>query len=425
MISADCVVSNCRQLITCRGPLPKRREALQDLGVIEDGWIASSRGEIVFIGKGEGFREKVQAEPSATWIDGRDGIALPGLIDCHTHLPFAGNREYEFLLRLKGWTYQQLAAQGMGIQTTVKATRAASKDELIVLCKRRLNQMLLTGTTTAEAKSGYGLNFEDEVKQLEALAALRGAHPVDIVPTFMGAHEVPTERKDDKSGYIDFIISRILPEVAARGLAEFFDVFCEPNVFNLEETKKLAEAARAAGLGVKIHADEWTPIGGTQYAAESGAVSAEHLINITDDGIRKLASSGTAAILLPGVSFFLMLDKKAPAKKLVDAGAIVALASDFNPGSSMLSSMLLVLQLGVYTLRLTIEEAINACTGNAAYAIRREARIGSLEVGKRMDLIICDVPNYASLIYQLGTNPVRHIIKNGRVVVRAGKIQPL
>ena len=425
MISADCVVSNCRQLITCRGPLPKRREALQDLGVIEDGWIASSRGEIVFVGKGEDFRQAVLVEPSATWIDGRDGIALPGLIDCHTHLPFAGNREYEFLLRLKGQTYQQLAEQGMGIQTTVKATRAASKDELVALCKQRLNQMLLTGTTTAEAKSGYGLNLEDEVKQLEALAALKGAHPMDVVPTFMGAHEVPPERKNDKAGYIDLIIDRVLPEVVARGLAEFFDIFCEPNVFNLEETKKLAQAARAAGLGVKIHADEWTPIGGAQYAAESGAVSAEHLINITEDGIRKLASSGTAAILLPGVSFFLMLDEKAPARKLIEAGAIVALASDFNPGSSMLSSMLLVLQLGVYTLRMTIEEAINACTGNAAYAIRRDAGIGSLEVGKRMDLLICDVPNYASLIYQLGTNPVRHIIKNGLVVVRAGKIQPL
>ncbi len=248
---------------------------------------------------------------------------------------------------------------------------------------------------------------------------------MDVVPTFMGAHEVPPERKDDKAGYIDLIIDRVLPEVMARGLAEFFDIFCEPNVFNLEETKKLAEAARAAGLGVKIHADEWTPIGGAQYAAESGAVSAEHLINITEDGIRKLASSGTAAILLPGVPFFLMLDKKAPARKLIEAGAVVALASDFNPGSSMLSSMLLVLQLGVYTLRMTIEEAINACTGNAAYAIRRDAWIGSLEVGKRMDLLICDVPNYASLIYQLGTNPVRHVIKNGRVVVRAGKIQPL
>lgn len=425
MISADGVVSNCRQLITCRGPLPKRGEALQDLAVIEDGWIAWSGEEIVFVGKGEDFRKEVRAVPSATWIDGRDGIALPGLIDCHTHLPFAGNREHEFLLRLKGLTYQQLAAQGMGIQTTVKATRAASKDELIALCKQRLNQMLLTGTTTAEAKSGYGLNLEDEIKQLEALRALKGAHPVDVVPTFMGAHEVPPERKDDKAGYIDLIIDSILPAVKARGLAEFFDIFCEPNIFDLEETKTLAEAARSAGLGVKIHADEWAPIGGAQYAAESGAVSAEHLINITEDGVRKLASSGTAAILLPGVPFFLMLDKKAPARKLIDQGAVVALASDFNPGSSMLSSMLLVLQLGVYTLRMTIEEAINACTGNAAYAIRRDAGIGSLEVGKRMDLLICDVPNYASLIYQLGVNPVRHIIKNGRVVVRAGKIQPL
>ena len=312
----------------------------------------------------------------------------------------------------------------MGIQTTVKATRAASKDELVSLCKQRLNQMLLTGTTTAEAKSGYGLNLEDEAKQLEALAALKGAHPVDIVPTYMGAHEVPPEYKGRKSDYIDLIIDKALPDIKARGLAEFFDIFCEPTVFDLEDTKRLAEAARAAGLGVKIHADEFVPIGGTEFAAEFGAVSAEHLINATDEGIRKVAASGTAVLLLPGVPFFLMLEKKAPVRKLIEAGAAVALASDFNPGSSMLSSMLLVLQLGVYTLRMTVEEALNACTGNAAYAIRRHERVGTLEVGKRMDLLICDVPNYASLIYQLGINPVRHVIKDGKIVVRAGKIQP-
>jgi imidazolonepropionase len=425
MISADCVVSGCRQLVTCAGPLPKRGPALGDLGVVEDGWIASNQGEIVFVGTADAFRGTVTAAPGATWIDGRDSIALPGFVDSHTHLPFAGNREHEFLLRLKGATYQELAAQGMGIQTTVKATRAATKDELVSLCKQRLNQMLLTGTTTVEAKSGYGLNYEDEIKQLEALATLRGAHPVEVVPTYMGAHEIPPEYKGRKAEYVDLIIDKVLPEIKARGLAEFFDIFCEPNVFDLEDTKRLAEAARAAGLGVKIHADEFVPIGGTEYAAESGAVSAEHLINATDEGIRKIAASGTAALLLPGVPFFLMLEKKAPVRKLIEAGAAVALASDFNPGSSMLSSMLLVLQLGVYTLRMTIEEALNACTGNAAYAIARHGRVGSLEVGKRMDLLICDVPNYASLIYQLGVNPVRHVIKDGKIVVRAGKIQPL
>ena len=425
MISADCVVSGCRQLVTAAGPLPKRGPALGDLGVVEDGWIASNKGEIVFVGTADAFRGTITAAPGATWIDGRESVALPGFVDAHTHLPFAGNREHEFLLRLKGATYQELAAQGMGIQTTVKATRAATKDELVALCKQRLNQMLLTGTTTVEAKSGYGLNLEDEVKQLEALAALRGAHPVDVVPTYMGAHEIPPEYKGRKAEYIGLIIDKVLPVIKARGLAEFFDIFCEPNVFDLEDTKRLAEAARAAGLGVKIHADEFVPLGGTEYAAESGAVSAEHLINATDEGIRKIAASGTAVLLLPGVPFFLMLEKKAPVRKLIEAGAAVALASDFNPGSSMLSSMLLVLQLGVYTLRMTIEEALNACTGNAAYAIRRHERVGTLEVGKRMDLLICDVPNYASLIYQLGINPVRHVIKDGKIVVRAGKIQPL
>jgi imidazolonepropionase len=424
MTSADCVVSNCRQLATCGGPIPKRKDALLDLGVIENGWIASKDGEIVFVGTGADFHREVQPAPAATWIDGRDSVVLPGFIDCHTHLPFAGNREFEFLLRLKGFTYQQLAEQGMGIQTTVKATRAASREELVGLCKDRLNQMLLTGTTTAEAKSGYGLSLEDEIKQLEALRDLRGAHPVEIVPTCMAAHEIPPEFKGDKEGYIDLVINRIIPEVKSRGLAEFFDIFCEPTVFNLEDTMRLAGAARAAGFGVKIHADEFDPIGGTEFAAEFGAVSAEHLIGATEAGIRKIAASPVAAILLPGVPFFLMMDKRAPARRLVEAGAAVALASDFNPGSSMLSSMLLVLQLGVFTLRLTIEEAINASTANAAYAIGRHGRIGSLEVGKRMDVLICDAPNYASIVYQVGTNPIRHIIKNGKVIVRAGKILP-
>jgi imidazolonepropionase len=421
MRSADCVVAGCRQLLTCRGPLPKRREALRDLGVIENGWIASDADRIVFAGTEKEFRTSVSPADGAVRVDGDGLVALPGFVDCHTHLPFAGNREPEFGLRLKGWTYQQLAAEGMGILTTVKATRAASRDELRRLCLRRLDEMILTGTTTVEAKSGYGLNLEDEIKQLEVLRELGPVHPVDIVPTFMGAHEIPPEYKFRREDYIELIIRSLIPEIRRRNLAEFFDVFCEPGVFSLEETAALARAAREAGFKLKIHADEFAALGGAELAAKLGAVSAEHLISISDEGVAKLAAAGTAAVCLPGVSFFLMLEKKAPARRLIDAGAAVALATDFNPGSSHLSSMLFVLQLGVFTLKMSVEEAINACTANGAYAVDRHRDIGSIEPGKKMDLLLLDASDYVSLAYRPGANPIRHVIKNGQVVVKDGR----
>jgi imidazolonepropionase len=421
MISADCVVAGCRELLTCAGSLPKRRTALRDLGVIENGWVAAADGVIVFVGTEEEFREKVSPGPDAVTVDGAGLVGLPGLVDAHTHLPFAGDRAREFGLRIQGWTYQQLAERGMGIQTTVKATRAASLDELLQLSLVRLDHMLLAGTTTVEAKSGYGLNLEDEVKQLEVLRDLGPLHPVDIVPTFMGAHEVPPEYRDKREDYIRLLIETLIPEVRKRGLAEFFDIFCEPGVFSLEETRRIAGAAQAAGFGLKVHADEFVAQGGAELAAELGAASAEHLIAVSEQGIARLGTSDTAAILLPGVSFFLMLDKRAPARQLIDAGAAVALATDFNPGSSHLSSMLFVLQLGVFTLGLTVEEAVNACTGNAAFAVNRQRTAGSLEVGKKMDLVLCDIPGYVSLAYELGRNPVRTVLKNGRVVVADGR----
>ena len=421
MISADCVVAACRELLTCAGSLPKRKAAMRDLGVIENGWVAASKGVIVFVGTEEEFREKVSPEPEAVTVDGAGLVGLPGLVDAHTHLPFAGNRAREFGLRLQGWTYQQLAERGMGIQTTVKATRAASFDELLKLSLVRLDRMLLSGTTTVEAKSGYGLNLEDEVKQLEVLRDLGALHPVDIVPTFMGAHDVPPEYRDKREDYIGLLVETLIPEVGKRGLAEFFDIFCEPGVFSLEESRRLAGAAKAAGFGLKVHADEFVTQGGAELAAEIGAVSAEHLIAVSEQGIARLGASDTAAILLPGVPFFLMLDKRAPARRLIDAGAAVALATDFNPGSSHLSSMLFVLQLGVFTLGMTVEEAVNACTGNAAYAINRHHAVGSLEPGKKMDLLLCDIPGYVSLAYELGRNPVRTVLKNGRVVVADGR----
>jgi imidazolonepropionase len=421
MISADRVVAGCSQLLTCGGPVPKRKEALRELGIIENGWIASERGRIVFVGTEREFRANVQATGDAAWIDAGGMVGCPGFVDSHTHLPFAGDRGREFGLRLAGWTYQQLAAQGMGIQTTVKATRAATRDELRALCLRRLDEMLLTGTTTVEAKSGYGLNVDDELKQLEVLRDLGPLHPMDIVPTFMGAHEIPPEFSFRRDEYINLLIQTLIPEVRRRGLAEFFDVFCEPGVFSLDESAALIRAARDAGFKVKVHADEFVTLGGAELAAGLGAVSAEHLIAISDEGIRKLAAAGTAAILLPGVSFFLMMDRRAPARRLIDAGAAVALATDFNPGSSHLSSMLFVLQLGVFTLGMGVEEAVNACTANAAYAVDRHREVGTLEPGKRMDLLLLDVSDYLSLVYRLGPNPVRHVLKNGKVVVKDGR----
>ncbi len=424
MNRADLAVLNCNQLLTCQGPIPKRKSALQDVGLLESGCIASFKGEIVFVGDEEAFHRDVRMDDEGVCIDGLGLTALPGFVDPHTHLPFAGSREDEFNLRVKGYTYQQLAQQGLGIQTTVNATRQASDEELLSLCLARLDSMLTHGTTTAEAKSGYGLNKKDELKQLRVLKKVNADHPVDIVSTFMGAHEVPKEYKDCKAEYMDLLTQEILPEVRNQNLAEFFDVFCEEGVYSVEETRNLIREAKKAGFKIKIHADEFVPLGGAQLAVEEGAISAEHLIAITDEGIEKMAQSATAAVLLPGVSFFLMQHKAAPARRMVDQGVIVALATDFNPGSSMTESMLFILQLGVFTLKMGIEEAINAATANASYALGKHEQVGSLEIGKKMDLVLWDVPTYPYLVYHLGINPVKHVIKEGRMVVEEGRIIP-
>jgi len=422
MKQADLIIAGCRQLLTCGGAIPKRKAELRDVGVIENAWIASHQGRIVYIGPEEGAKAEVKLSREGTRIDGGGLVGLPGFIDSHTHLPFAGSREEEFALRIKGYTYQQLAEAGMGIRTTVRATRQISKNALKALCLKRLDQMLLHGTTTAEAKSGYGLNLEDELKQLEVIREAGQSHPVDLVPTFMGAHEVPEEYRSRKEDYIDLLIHKIIPEVRKKDLARFFDVFCEKGVFSVEETERLVQAAQAAGFRLKIHADEFAALGGAELAAKFGAASADHLIAITEAGIQALARSTTVATLLPGVSFFLMQEKKAPARRLIDEGAVVALASDFNPGSSMMESMLFVLQLGVFTLKMTIEEALNAVTANPAYALGLQDEVGSLEVGKKMDLVLCEIPSYLFLAYHLGINPIKHVIKNGRLVVKDGSL---
>jgi imidazolonepropionase len=422
MNQADLAVLNCNQLLTCAGPIPKRKTELQDIGLIKNGCIASFEGKIVFVGGEEDFHRTIQMVDGGIVIDGKGLTGLPGFVDPHTHLPFAGSREDEFNLRVKGYTYQQLAQQGLGIQTTVNATRKATDKELLSLCLSRLDSMLVHGTTTTEAKSGYGLNKKDELKQLRVLKKANLVHPVDIVSTFMGAHEVPKEYKDRKADYIYLLMQEILPEVKNQNLAEFFDIFCEEGVYSVEETREIINDAKKAGFKIKIHADEFAPLGGAQLAAEEGAISAEHLIVITDEGIEKMAQSPTAAVLLPGVSFFLMQQKTAPARRMVDQGVIVALATDFNPGSSMTESMLFILQLAVFTLKMGIEEAINASTANASYALEKHEQVGSLEIGKQMDLVLWDVPTYPYLVYHLGVNPVKHVIKNGSIIVEDGRM---
>lgn len=422
MKSADLVVSNCNQLLTCRPSLPKRKKDLQDLQIVERGCIASSKGEIIFVGPERGLKEEVKLEKNGLWIEGKGLTGLPGLVDSHTHLPFGGSREEEFLLRLKGYTYQQLAQKGMGIHSTVEATRKISENELFDLCLSRLDSMLRHGSTTVEAKSGYGLNEKDEIKQLKILKALNQDHPVDIVPTFMGAHEVPREFKSKKREYMNLLIQKILPRIKKNNLAEFFDIFCEKGVYSLEETRELVKSAKKAGFPIKIHADEFTALGGTELAVEEKAVSAEHLIAITQKGIDLISKSDTVATLLPAVPFFLMQEKRPPARQLIEKGAILALATDFNPGSSMTESLFFIIQLAVFTLEMSIEEAIHASTINAAFALRREKEIGSLEVGKKMDLLLCEAPHYAHLVYHLGVNPVLHVIKNGKLVVQDRKV---
>jgi imidazolonepropionase len=395
---------------------------MSEVGLREDAWIAGRDGRIVFIGGEAEFRSRVETRPGASVLDASGLVGLPGFVDSHTHLPFAGSREDELALRLRGATYQELAAKGMGIRSTVRKTRAISLDDLTRLVRGRLDAMLLHGTTTAEGKSGYGLNLESEIKQLEALAQAADGHPIDVVPTFMGAHEVPDEYRERREDYLDLLIHEIVPAVRSKSLARFFDVFCEDGVFSLEETARLVEAAARAGFGIKIHADEFVPLGGTELAARVGAASAEHLIAITESGIAALAASRTVATLLPHVPFFLMQEKRAPARRLIEAGAAVALASDFNPGSSMTENMLFVLQLGVFLLRLNIEEAVVASTANGACALGLDSEVGSLEIGKQMDVVLCDIPNYWFLAYHPGVNPVRHVIKKGRIVVADGNL---
>ncbi len=394
---------------------------MRELGVVEGGSVAALADRIVAVGRADEVRARVDLVPDAHIINATGKVVLPGLVDPHTHLVFAGSREHEFIQRAEGRSYMDILASGGGILSTVRATRAAPASELVDLALRRLDVMLCHGTTTVEIKSGYGLSVDEELKCLRAIRELPAHHPMDIVATFLGAHAVPPEYRGDPDGYVFCVIEEMIPRVTEEGLAEFCDAFCEDGVFSIDQSRRILEAGKAFGLAARLHADEITPMGGAELAAEIEAVSADHLLCASSQGMRRMAEAGVVTTLLPATSFTLMVGRYADARAFIDAGCAVALATDFNPGTSPTLSMQFVMNLAALGMRLHPAEIICACTINAAHAIGRGHEVGSLEVGKLADIVIAEVDTHLKLPYQLGTNIVDTVIKRGQLVVSGGR----
>jgi imidazolonepropionase len=419
-LSCDLVVRGARQLLTLASQgSPKRGPAMRELGIIEDGAVAVQGDRIVLIGTTEDILAGVGS--AAKTIDASGKVVLPGFVDPHTHLVFAGDRASEFELRLQGAAYMEILAAGGGIMNTVRATRAASLADIVAQSRERLDTMLTHGTTTAEAKTGYGLDTENELKMLQAVRLLDESHPVDLVPTFLGAHAVPTEYVGRTDEYVGVVVEETMPALEARGYLghdprPFCDVFCEDGAFSVEQSRRILQQARKLGMGLKIHADEFEALGGTALAVELGATSADHLANTPDEEIRLLANSDTIGVLLPGTPFGLAEEHYAPARKMIDAGVAVALATDLNPGTCYCESMPFIMALACRHMGMTPAEAIVASTINAAHAIGLGHEVGSLEVGKKADLLILDSPDYRHLPYRFGSNLVQTVIKAGHVV---------
>jgi imidazolonepropionase len=403
------VLRHCRQVLACAGPAPRRGPAQRDVAVIPDGAVAWDGDTIRYAGPDAQLPPEYVGVPP---IDGSRWSVVPGFVDAHTHAIFAGDRREELRCRLAGATYAEIAAAGGGIVSTVRATRDASEADLVAATRPRLDEMLACGTTTAEIKSGYGLTLESELKMLRSIRTLDAEHSIDLVPTFMGAHEIPLEYRDARERYVASVIDEMIPAVAAEGLAQWCDVFCETGVFTPEESRRILDAGVRAGLKPRIHADELGASGGSLVAAAVGARSADHLIFVPPDGIAALSDAGVVATLLPNAAFYLKLGRFAPARALIDAGVPVALATDVNPGGGFSPSMPFAMTLACFGMGMTFEEALIAATINAAHSVDRAQTVGSLEPGKRMDAVLVDGDPIE--LIRAGAQSIAGVIKNGR-----------
>jgi imidazolonepropionase len=413
-MNKNIIIKNASQLVTCSGYKAKRGKDMSDLQIINDGAVVIEQGIIRAFGKtGDTISDFDESRFSV--IDARGKAVLPGLVDSHTHFVFGGYRAEEFSWRLRGDSYMQILARGGGILNTVLATRESKKDELIETGKKRLDSMLSFGVTTVEGKSGYGLDHDTELKQLEVMADLDNGHPIDIVRTFLGAHAVTKDFKGREDIYIDYLIDHVMSEVAERKLAEFCDVFCEKNVFSVEQARRLLRRAKEMGFKLKIHADEIVRLGGAELAAELDAVSADHLLQASDKGIHDMAEKGVVATLLPGTAFSLR-EPYARGRYMIDSNCAVALATDLNPGSCFSESIPLIFALATLYMDMTIEETITALTINGAAAIDRADAIGSIDMNKKGDVIVLEFPSYEFMPYHIGVSTVEKVIKDGKVV---------
>ena len=412
-LEADFLIRNAAEVLTCAGPAPRVARAQADAGSRPHAIVAAHEGRIVFVGAEDEWQRTGRLGPGAVVLDAHGGAVVPGFVDAHTHAIFAGDRRDELRRRLAGASYAEIAAAGGGIVSTVRATRDATEQLLADGTRRRLDEMLRCGTTTTEIKSGYGLTTESELKMLRVLRALDRSHPIDLCVTFMGAHEYPVEYRDRRAAYLDLLIGDMIPAVAREGLAEWCDVFCEHGVFTPDESRAIFAAARAAGLKLRVHADELAASGGAHLAAAVGARSADHLIFADELAADAMAATGVVATLLPIAAFYLKLGAFAPARMLIDRGVAVALATDVNPGAGFSPSMPFAMTLACFAMNLTFEEALVAATINAAYSLDVHDRCGSLEVGKQMDAVVVDGP--AVDLLRVGAATIAAVVKRGAV----------
>ncbi|MDO8835574.1 MAG: imidazolonepropionase [Vicinamibacterales bacterium] len=408
------LIRDAKTVFTCAGPVPRRGRDQADARPLSNVSILAVDGTIVYVGRAADAMRDLPPGTVVHELDASGRTVVPGFVDPHTHVIFGGDRREELRRRLAGATYAEIAADGGGILSTVRDTRAATEDELAGATRARLDDMLRAGTTTAEAKSGYGLDCESELKMLRVIRRLDREHPIDLVPTFMGAHEIPAEHRANRRVYIDQVVRQMMPAVAGDGLAEWCDVFCEDGVYTPEETIEILEAGKRHGLKARVHADELAESGGSLVAARVGARSADHLLYTGPRGIEAMRDAGVVATFLPVAAFYLKIGRYAPAREFIAAGVPVALATDLNPGGGFSPSMPFAMSLACFAMRMTMEEALVAGTINAAYAVDRHDRVGSLEPGKRLDAVILD--GDAVDLLKVGVPAIRTVVKNGVVV---------